>query len=285
LRRASPITHYAAAALLEAVAALPGTAGSRPRLGVVMCLNAGCVLYSCRFWAEVLQDATTASPLLFPETVFSAPVSHICALQDSTPLVCTLIGDPATYLQGLAVAIDWLEEGRVDACVVVGAEELNWLLGDAVWHLERGSVLCGGAGALCVSLNPGWSMGVALEAITGVHTYAGTTRRQAAARAMRRELPAMRPGEVLCDGVGDSAGANAAELAAWRDWCGPRLRPKQILGEGLMAAAAWQCVAGIEAVAAGEFEAANISLVGGTQQAIGARFAASQPVGGNTDTL
>jgi len=45
-----------------------------------------------------------------------------------------------------------------------------------------------------------------------------------------------------------------------------------MLGEGLMAAAAWQCVAACDAVAVGRFGAASVSLVGSNQQAIGARF-------------
>jgi hypothetical protein len=39
-----------------------------------------------------------------------------------------------------------------------------------------------------------------------------------------------------------------------------------------MAAAAWQCVAAGDAVAGGRFAAANVSLVGVNQHAIGARF-------------
>ncbi|HWH69856.1 MAG TPA: hypothetical protein VNT26_10745 [Candidatus Sulfotelmatobacter sp.] len=277
LRRASPITHYAAAATLEALAPLRAAAGTNCRLGVVVCLNAGCVQYSCRFWAEVLQDPATASPLLFPETVFAAPTSHVCALLENTPSVYTLIGDPATFLQGLSLAIDWLEERRVEACVVIGAEEPHWLLADALWHLEHSAILSGGAGALCVSLNPAWSLGAELTAITSAHTITRRAGRRAAAQAMRRELPACRPGELLCDGVGDSYRASAPELAAWRDWTGPRLSPKRILGEGLMAAAAWQCVAGIDALAAGQCAGANVSLVGGSQQAIGARFERVRP--------
>jgi hypothetical protein len=42
----------------------------------------------------------------------------------------------------------------------------------------------------------------------------------------------------------------------------PRLSPKRVLGEGLMAAAAWQCVAACDWIAGGKFIAANVSLVG-----------------------
>ncbi len=39
-----------------------------------------------------------------------------------------------------------------------------------------------------------------------------------------------------------------------------------------MAAAAWQCVAACDLFPSGQFTAANVSLVGANQQAIGARF-------------
>jgi hypothetical protein len=45
-----------------------------------------------------------------------------------------------------------------------------------------------------------------------------------------------------------------------------------ILGEGLMAAAAWQCVTACDLIATGQFTAANVSLVGANQQAVGIRF-------------
>jgi len=44
-----------------------------------------------------------------------------------------------------------------------------------------------------------------------------------------------------------------------------------------MAAAAWQCVAACDAVANGRFAAADVSLVGSNQQAIGARFVRPSP--------
>ena len=58
----------------------------------------------------------------------------------------------------------------------------------------------------------------------------------------------------------------------WNDWTGRRVSPKRILGEGMMAAAAWQCVAACDALAEKKFTAASVSLVGSNQQAIGARF-------------
>jgi hypothetical protein len=89
---------------------------------------------------------------------------------------------------------------------------------------------------------------------------------------VRDELPHGRRDELLCDSTRQSVRIDAAELAAWRDWPGARLAPKRILGEGLMAAAAWQCVAAVDALQQGRFAGANVSVVGLNEQAIGARF-------------
>jgi 3-oxoacyl-(acyl-carrier-protein) synthase len=272
LRRSSPITHYAASAALEALSHAPVADRSEIPIGLVLCLQSGCVQYSQRFFGEVLQDPGTASPLVFPETVLAAPASHVAALLSHVRLVSTLVGDPATFLQGVALATQWLADGQVTACLVIGADETNWLLADALWHFEHAAVLGGGAGALCLSAEPSWSMGVELEAITDVHSYTRANGRGQAARAMRAQLRASCASDLLCDGTSGSPRADSPELAAWSDWTGARLSPKRILGEGLMAASAWQCVAGCDAILNGPYTATNVSLVGCNQQAIGARF-------------
>ena len=80
----------------------------------------------------------------------------------------------------------------------------------------------------------------------------------------------------MCDGLGVSPRADAAERAAFADYLNPRVSPKRIFGEGMMAAAAWQCVAACDAVAEKKFASASVSLVGPNQQAIGARFVVGQ---------
>jgi 3-oxoacyl-(acyl-carrier-protein) synthase len=272
LRRTSPVTHYAAAAALEAVATVRSSKAPPAKLGVVACLQAGCVQYSYRFFDEALKNPATASPLLFPETVFAAPASHVAALLGQVPLACTLLGDPASFLQGLALGIEWLVEKRVEACLVLGSEETNWLRADALWHLDHQAIISGGAGAVCLTLDPACSLGVELERITSPHTYTARHDRARAARAMRAELPPGAPDELLCDGTDDRVRTHAPERAAWSNWTGTHSSPKRILGEGLMAAAAWQCVAACDAVARGRFAAANVSVVGCNQHAMGARF-------------
>jgi 3-oxoacyl-(acyl-carrier-protein) synthase len=273
LRRTSPVTHYAAAAALEAVAGLRAhPAAKNFRLGIVVCLQSGCVQYSCRFYDETLKNPATASPMIFPETVYAAPTSHVAALLENVVLAYSLVGDPSAFLQGVALGAQWLEENRVDACLVIGAEETNWIIADALWHLDRPAIAAAGAGALCLCRDPKLSTGVELAAVTDAHTYSARQDRTQAAQAMRVQLGKNSSGELLCDGIGNSPRADAAERAAWSDWAGSRVSPKRILGEGLMAAAAWQCVAACDAVGSGKFSAASVSLVGSNQQAIGARF-------------
>jgi 3-oxoacyl-(acyl-carrier-protein) synthase len=277
LRRASPITQYAAGAALEALGKLAANSEPVRRLGLVVCLQSGCVQYSSRFFEETLRDPLTASPLVFPETVFAAPASHIATLLEHVTLTSTLVGDPACFLQGLALAADWLQGQPVDACVVVGAEENHWLRGDALWHFQHSSVMSSGAGALCLGRNPAWSLGVELSVITNAHTYSARLTRERAAQAMRAQLPPGTPQELLCDSQDDSSRIDAAERAAWRDWPGRRMSVKPVLGEGLMAASAWQCVTACDTVSRGDAPAATVSVVGCNQQAIGARFVKTRP--------
>lgn len=271
LRRSSPITHYAAAAAVEAVSG-PGAPAKSDRIGVIVCMQAGCVRYSCRFLDETIKDPATASPLLFPETVYAAPASHVAALLGNVTLACSIVGDPGSFLQGICLGVQWLEENGVDACLVIGAEETNWILADALRHLDRKAVLTSGAGALCLRRDSAGPGAVELAAITDAHTYSVRHSRPQAARAMRGQLNVGNPEELLCDGLADNARMDAPELEAWNGWPGERLSPKRILGDGLMASAAWQCVAACDGVADGRFAAANVSVVGSNQQAIGARF-------------
>jgi hypothetical protein len=89
---------------------------------------------------------------------------------------------------------------------------------------------------------------------------------------MRGEFPQGSQAELLVDARCGLSRLDTAETTAWHGWPGDRLSPRLVLGEGLSAATAWQFVAACEALAAGRAEAANVSVVGGNQQAIGARL-------------
>lgn len=274
LRRASAITQHTVAAALEALgddAALVQSGALR--LGIVVCTMVGSVAYSRRFYEEVLREPATASPLIFPETVFNAPASHLAAYLGTNGTGYTLVGDEGTFLQGLALAADWLLNDQADGVVIVGAEETDWLAADALKLFHRAAVHAAGAGAIYLRRGKSSAAGAELSAVTDSFLFTQNQNRAAAARKMRAQLPVEVPGELLCVGRQNISRMDAAENLAWRDWAGLRLAPKAVLGEAFLAAAAWQCVAACAALARGRL-AANVSVVGTNQQAIGARFLA-----------
>ncbi|MFN7140706.1 MAG: beta-ketoacyl synthase N-terminal-like domain-containing protein [Limisphaerales bacterium] len=270
LRRISPISQYATAAALEALGSdLDAIKAGQIKLGIVLTVMSGCVNYSRRFYDETLRDPSTASPLVFPETVFNAPASHIASLLGTNAINYTIVGDPGTYLQGLALATDWISTGHVDRCLVIGAEEMDWLGADAYRLFQPKLVLGDGAGAVYLGKEP---TGVQLTAITSPHLFLQTQNRHCAALKMRIELSIPCHNTLLCDSTQNHLKLDAAENAAWYDWTGHRLSVKNVMGEGLMAAAAWQCVAAVDAIQTQQASAANVSVVGCNQHAIGAQF-------------
>jgi 3-oxoacyl-(acyl-carrier-protein) synthase len=273
LRRASAITQYAIGASCEALGEDAGRVqNGELRLGIVVCLMPGCVTYSRRFYEEVLGDPAMASPLIFAETVYNAPASHLAAFLNSGTVSYTLVGDDGSFLQGLALAAGWLLNDEADGCLVVGANEMDWIVADAVQLFERQSVPGAGAGALYLRKESSTESALELARITDAFLFSTAGARSAAAQRMRAQLPECRPRELLCPGTQEVARADADELAAWTDWTGARLAPKQLLGEAFTASAAWQCIAACDALERGAFNAANVSIVGANEQAIGARF-------------
>jgi hypothetical protein len=273
LRRTSPIAHYAVSAALEALGEdAAQVTSSALRLGIVYCALTGCVNYSRRFYDEVLKEPSTASPLVFPETVYNSPASHLAALVGSTGINYTLVGDSGTFIQGLVLAADWLSENRVDACLVIGAEEMDWLTAGAMRLFERKVIFSEGAGALYLRHDPGGNPAAQLQAVTSAQPFSSTRSRAKAIRLARMELNGAGNRALLCDGLQGLPRADRDELAAWADWTGDRVSIKTIFGEALMASAAWQCVAAVDALSQNAYDAATVSVAGTNQQAIAAQF-------------
>jgi hypothetical protein len=225
----------------------------------------GCVNYSRRFYDEALRDPSTASPLVFPETVFNAPASHLAALLGTPALNYTLVGDPGTFLQGMALAADWLGAGYVDGCLVVGAEESDWMTSNGFHLFSRRIVISEGAGA--IYLKPEGQAGALgeLDCVTDSHSYGREQNRSLAARKISEELPAFSPGQVLIDGLQDAARLDAAETAAWSRWDGPRFSPKLVLGDGMMAGVAMRTGGGCggrECISRGDGECGGLQSTG-----------------------
>ncbi len=272
LRRASPVGRYCAAAAMEALGEERARAAQEGalRLGIVTTFLNGCVNFSHRFFGEVLEDPALASPILFPETVFNAPSSHLSALLRSTEVNYTLLGDPAQFLGGLEVAARWLLGGEVDGCLVVAGEEHDWLSAEAYQLFDKDAVIAEGAGALYLetSANPG----IELRQVTDPELFTNTHPRTDSVRKVREQISAGPENALLVESADGVRGASGAEQNAWADWTGKRLAPRAILGEGMGVSTAWQCVVATEMLSRGACQTAVISACAGDEQASAAVF-------------
>jgi 3-oxoacyl-(acyl-carrier-protein) synthase len=135
LRRSGTISLLGAAAGFDAFA----DAGLKPdisvsgRIAVVFAICSGGINYTRRFFNEIVtQGANSASPLLFPETVYNAAASHLAALLGVNRQSYTLVGDSSVGLGAIHFAIQLLVmHPELDRCLIVGTEEADWLLADA----------------------------------------------------------------------------------------------------------------------------------------------------------
>ncbi|HEX8280422.1 MAG TPA: beta-ketoacyl synthase N-terminal-like domain-containing protein, partial [Chthoniobacterales bacterium] len=109
LRRSSAISRFAVVAGLAALedGGLKLTPEQAARSALIFAISNGGVVYTKRFYHEVVESgAQAASPLLFPETVFNAPASHLAAILGITGASYTLVGDGAVGVLAMKMAED-----------------------------------------------------------------------------------------------------------------------------------------------------------------------------------
>lgn len=258
LRRSSPIAHHAVAAAIEALGAVDLGAGF-PGLGIVACVMGGSVLYSGRFFGEVLQQPSTASPLLFPETVFNAPASHLSAVLGTSARNDTCVADETGFLAGLAVAAEWLVTHQVDRVLVIAAEEIDWTTAEAGRLYTRTGVLAEGAAAVVLSREESI---VELAAITSPAHYLRGRPRDVALREVRGQLG---EADIALSGHASAFG-DAIDIAP-------------VLGNGLAALGGWTCIAAIDAIRRGQARTAVACVAGSNLQALGAGFVRTKDPG------
>lgn len=272
LRRASPVGRFAAAAVHEALGGdrLAAIAAGELRVGVVCTMMNGCVNYSNRFFGEVLRDPSTASPIVFPETVYNAPSSHVSAVIGSSAPNDTLVGDGAEFFTGLELATEWLGRGDCELVVVVAPEELDWLSAEAMNYYSSAMLPSEGAAALLLERD---GVGPRLWSVPDPISYATEPDRIAGLRRLARDLGAVDDGAtLLSDGRVGVARFDRAENEVFAGWSGPRISPRIPLGDSLGAAAGLQTVAAVEMLRAGQAGRAIVTAVGGNEQVAGAAF-------------
>ena len=130
LRRASPLTFFMIETAAQALCGI--TPEDRAQTGLIAAFSAGCLVYSRRFFDGIIRNGQrTASPALFPETVFNTPASHVASVLGMNGAVYALVGDETAWIGALKTAAVWLRRGRVKQVVVMGVEEFDPLVLDA----------------------------------------------------------------------------------------------------------------------------------------------------------
>jgi hypothetical protein len=272
LRRASDVTKFAVTAAHEAIGAerAEKIRNRELNIGVIVSFLNGCVNYSNRFFGEVLADPSFASPILFPETVFNAPASHVAAYLECDGPVYTLIGDSATWFSALGIAEEWISGGLVDGCLIVCAEEIDWLTLEALRLYSRGLIATEGAAAIYVEANPS---PIAIQNLNGPFSYTAATERRTAIREAW-QASEKSPAALLIDGLSGSSRLDRYETQATAAFLAPRLSPAKILGEGLGVRCGFQTITAIAALENGH-DSAAILAAGGNQHAFSATLAKS----------
>jgi 3-oxoacyl-(acyl-carrier-protein) synthase len=262
LRRASAISRFAAAAGLDALhnAGVALNSKNAERMALIFAISNGGVIYTKRFYRDVVDTgAQSASPLLFPETVFNAPASHLAAMMGLTGATYTLVGDGAVGLLAIKMAEDLMANEALDYCLVVGTEEVDWLLCDAYrrWRLlrlappiepfskkKRGMILGEGAGAIVVSREGP----ITIECTHPGSYYRHNTELDEILERILRDLAQTKVDLVISSANGtfiDHAEHRALEQVV-PDAVVYTAKPA--MGEGVGAAGLWQLILGAQAL-------------------------------------
>ncbi len=266
LRRASAISRFAAAAGLEALedAGVTLDPDQAKRIALVFAVSNGGVVYTKRFYRDIVESgAQSASPLLFPETVFNAPASHLAAILGITGATYTLVGDGAVGLPALSMAEDLMANEELDHCLVVGAEEVDWVLCDAYrkWRLlrmdppiepfsevPRGTILSEGAGAIVLARDGS----ISIEQTHASTHYGKRTQVEPLLKKLLADLAGTRIDIVI-------ASANGTFIDKAESGAISRVVPdasvytaKPALGESVGAAGLWQVILGAKSLLTGQ---------------------------------
>lgn len=262
LRRASAISRFAAAAGLEALndAGIGIDSERAKRTALVFAISNGGVIYTKRFYRDIVESgAQSASPLLFPETVFNAPASHLAAILGITGATYTLVGDGAVGALAVCMAEDVMRSDEFDYCLVVGTEEVDWLLCDAYrkWRLARsqppiepfgqsprGTIVSEGAGAILLAREGR----VSIDKTDAGGYYAN---RGALERVVRQTVSHLVEGkiDIVISGANGTF-IDGAESAAISEYSAEALvyTAKPALGESVGASGLWQIIVGAKAL-------------------------------------
>jgi 3-oxoacyl-(acyl-carrier-protein) synthase len=275
LRRSSIISHFAVAAAGDAVSCARLSPTELVRTALVFAASDGGVVYTRRFFSDVVERGEGAgSPLLFPETVYNAPASHIAARLGLQGEVLTLVGDAAVGLAAIRTGCELLAAGEADFCLVTAAQELDWITCEAYsrWGLiqngsNSASVFAEGAAAIVLAREPG---ACRVSATHPGYTSPNEKETECCLDAVLEDL-------LRCAHVSVSVpSASGTRLDRGEKNCLARhvpgvrvLTPKSVLGEALACSTIQQVITGVLALQEMGGGQALITVIGYNRQVAG----------------
>jgi 3-oxoacyl-(acyl-carrier-protein) synthase len=265
LRRSSAISYFAVSAGLAAMsdAGVQITPDVASRIAVVYAVSDGGVVYTRRLYEQIVKGgANTASPLLFPETVYNAPASHLAAQLGIDGMSYTLVGDASAGIAAVRLGHDLLATSDIDRVLVVAAEELDWILCDAYsdWRLAR-TPLSEGAAAVLLTRDG--------QVVVRTHGGLPLQKQSEASRLLQRtidELPGADRAEILVSPENGTFIDRAIQSSFCTRTDLETLRPKEQLGEMLGASGLLQVVIGALALRHSNCRSAVTPVIGFNHQ-------------------
>ena len=276
LRRSSAISHFAVAAVTDAVSSARLTPDQLRRTALIFAASDGGVIYTRRFFSDIVERGEGAgSPLLFPETVYNAPASHIAARLGLHCEVLTLVGDAAVSLAAIRTGCELLAAGEAEFCVVSSAQELDWITCEAYsrWGLiqngsNHASVFSEGAAAIVLTRE--WEKGCRLSAI---HSGYSCPTEKDTEVFLDAVLDDLLPGAHVQVSVSCASGTRldiAEKNCLARHLSNTKvLTPKSVLGEALACSAMQQVITGVLALRQLGCGDALVTVVGYNRQVAG----------------
>jgi 3-oxoacyl-(acyl-carrier-protein) synthase len=278
LRRSSNISLFAAAAALAALRDAGLDPAAPGGCALIFAVSDGGVIYTRKFYDQVVREGS-GSPLLFPETVYNAPGSHIAALLGLNGITYTLAGDGSAGLAAVALGVQLLVSGQAEHCLIAGAGEADWILCEAYrqWRLSspagavrigsnRGALIADGAAAIVLS-REGMCR---LEAVSDCVPFFRQSEAAASLLAALRQLPPASLSRVISSANGtfvDGAERSAVEAAAGPV---PAIFPKVSLGDAFGASALMQMICALRSLRDEPAGSVLVPVIGLNQQAAAA---------------
>jgi len=283
LRRSSNISLFAAGACFAALRDAGLDPGKPGKCGLICAVSDGGVIYTRKFYDQVVREGA-GSPLLFPETVYNAPGSHVAALLGLDGISYTLVGDASAGLAAARLGVELLASGQVDHCLVAGAEEADWILCEAYrqWRLSssspavaigsnRGALIADGAAAIVLSREGACR----LRAVSGGVPFFRQSEAAASLTAALRELPLASPPSCVISSANGTF-VDRAERTAVEAACGPvaTIFPKISLGDAFGAGALTQIVCAVQSLRRESAGSILVPVIGLNEQAAAALISA-----------